>query len=179
MSLEQEKLIIDHLSFAKKLAKEAYLKFGKRIPLDEIQSFAFLGLTQASKRYNPSLGRTFAAYSSRRIKGAILDGVRTLTDRRECSNLSTDADIYWSMRSDENEQQFGITIGKHDQNFEMLVAYSEFELIARQALPTERRIIHGLVVEGKSRKVLAKELDITEARICQLLQNFRKRIQAA
>ena len=68
--------ILQKLGLVKKIA--LYLK--ARVPdymeVDDMVQIGMVGLIEASKLYDASLGVTFDEYAKRRIKGAILDEVR-------------------------------------------------------------------------------------------------------
>ncbi len=46
------------------------------VELDDLIQMGMMGLLSAAKRYKPSLGAAFPTYASKRIRGAILDGLR-------------------------------------------------------------------------------------------------------
>ena len=68
--------ILQKISLVKKIA--LYLK--ARVPdymeVDDMVQIGMVGLIEASKLYDASVGVTFDEYAKRRIKGAILDEVR-------------------------------------------------------------------------------------------------------
>ena len=68
--------IVQKISLVKKIA--LYLK--ARVPdymeVDDMVQIGMVGLIEASKLYDASVGVTFDEYAKRRIKGAILDEVR-------------------------------------------------------------------------------------------------------
>jgi RNA polymerase sigma factor for flagellar operon FliA len=49
---------------------------GRYLSHDELVASGMVGLVQAASRFDPGRGISFAAYSYRRIRGAILDGIR-------------------------------------------------------------------------------------------------------
>jgi RNA polymerase sigma factor for flagellar operon FliA len=61
--------------------QEAYrlkMRLPERVETEELISSGLLGLTEAKQRFDPSLGVPFRAFVRRRIKGAMLDYLRSL-----------------------------------------------------------------------------------------------------
>jgi RNA polymerase sigma factor for flagellar operon FliA len=60
---------------------------------EDIISYGTIGLIQAVDRYDPSVGVKFETYAIRRIKGAILDAIRSLQQlSRDASRRARDLD---------------------------------------------------------------------------------------
>jgi RNA polymerase sigma factor for flagellar operon FliA len=59
------------------LAKKVLREIGASLDLDELRSYGRQGLLEASRRFDPSRGVPFRGYASFRVRGAILDGVRS------------------------------------------------------------------------------------------------------
>lgn len=60
------------------LARQIGRKFGEFIEMDDLVSYGREGLLDASRRFDPSRGVPFRAYANYRVRGAIIDGVRTM-----------------------------------------------------------------------------------------------------
>jgi len=59
------------------IAKRIFREIGPVLELEELQSFGRQGLLEAARRFDPSRGVPFRGYASFRVRGAILDGVRS------------------------------------------------------------------------------------------------------
>jgi len=59
------------------IAHKILREIGPSIDFDELRSFGREGLLEATRRFDPSRGVPFRGYASFRIRGAILDGVRS------------------------------------------------------------------------------------------------------
>lgn len=70
-------LIRDHLGLVRKVAWSLYAKVGRRGEFDDLQQAGYLGLVNAAQRYVEQPGVAFAAYAAIRVRGAILDHLRT------------------------------------------------------------------------------------------------------
>lgn len=80
----RERLIETYLPFARMLAAKLY---GRRTyPELEFQDYfqhATIGLIESIDRYDPERGIRFEPYASARIRGAILSGIETLSEKQE------------------------------------------------------------------------------------------------
>ena len=73
---ERHELIHDHLGMAKRLAGKIARRTPSVVRRDDLESAAFLGLTEAASRYDSTRGEPFVAYASKRVSGAVLDELR-------------------------------------------------------------------------------------------------------
>ncbi|HEY6726301.1 MAG TPA: sigma-70 family RNA polymerase sigma factor [Polyangiaceae bacterium] len=60
------------------LARQVGRRFGEFVELDDLVSYGREGLLDASRRFDASRGVPFRAYANFRVRGAIIDGVRTM-----------------------------------------------------------------------------------------------------
>lgn len=72
------------------IARQLEARFGRVIDRDDMIGRGNLGLLEAMSRFDPTRGVDFSAYASRRIRGAMLDGMRTegLMPRRAYARAS-------------------------------------------------------------------------------------------
>jgi RNA polymerase sigma factor (sigma-70 family) len=74
LSPSQERLVLDSMEFARKIAIARARKY--TIEQDDAISAATMGLIQAAKRFDPSKNDHFRKYAYLRIMGSIMDEVR-------------------------------------------------------------------------------------------------------
>ncbi len=74
--LHGERIILEHQSLVKDLARRAGARLPYWIPLDDLEQTAQLGLLAALEKYRPELGIPFAAFARMRIYGAVIDANR-------------------------------------------------------------------------------------------------------
>jgi RNA polymerase sigma factor for flagellar operon FliA len=72
---ERERLAQEHLEMVERIALAARRRFGAAADVDEMRSFAMLGLATAIDHYDAARGVPFATYASIRIRGAVYDGL--------------------------------------------------------------------------------------------------------
>jgi RNA polymerase sigma factor for flagellar operon FliA len=74
----QRDLLIDHyLPLVKRIAERTCYSLAGHVQVDDLFSSGLLGLLDAMERYTPSKNIKFSTFSSLRIKGAMLDDVRS------------------------------------------------------------------------------------------------------
>ena len=78
LTTEQEALLIESLPLVRLVARGIHDRLPAHIELDELVSAGTLGLVDAARKYNPSKNVQFRSYAQFRIRGAILDSLRTL-----------------------------------------------------------------------------------------------------
>lgn len=74
----REALVARYLPLVKHIASRVAIGLPAHVELDELYSFGVFGLLDALERFDPSRGVKFETYAYTRIKGAILDGLRSL-----------------------------------------------------------------------------------------------------
>ncbi|MDQ1709321.1 MAG: polymerase sigma factor FliA, partial [Frankiaceae bacterium] len=75
---ERGALVEAHLSLANQVLYQIALHFPRHADRDELAQAATLGLVEAAYRYDPARGVPFERWAVVRIRGAILDSVRSL-----------------------------------------------------------------------------------------------------
>lgn len=80
----RERLIEHYLSFARMLAAKLYSKrYSNELDFDDYLQFATVGLIESVDRYQFTSDAQFTTYASKRIQGAILDGIELMSDRQQ------------------------------------------------------------------------------------------------
>lgn len=74
----QEEDIAAHLSMVRFLARRIHERLPSHVELEELVSAGVLGLMDAFKKFNPDKKVKFRSYAQFRVRGAILDSLRTL-----------------------------------------------------------------------------------------------------
>lgn len=60
------------------VARQVGRAIGRGVDLDELRSFGREGLLDAARRFDPERGVPFKSYANYRVRGAVIDGVRSL-----------------------------------------------------------------------------------------------------
>ena len=72
------KLIEDALPLVKHVMFQVSVRFPRHVDREELVRAGVLGLVQAAHRFDPTKGVNFNHYAAQRIRGAILDAVRSI-----------------------------------------------------------------------------------------------------
>lgn len=72
-----EKLIASHMNLVRKIAWHMHGRVGRMVEIDDLLQVGYIGLVDASQRYSPRPGVSFAAYAKIRIRGSIVDYLRS------------------------------------------------------------------------------------------------------
>lgn len=148
-----DQLVVAHIGFANRLASWRKRKIPPCVSLEELQSAAYMGLVDASKRYDGN--QPFEAFARPRIEGAITDYLRELR--------------WGSRRSPVQAKEFTDTIGKEAARFDDL-----FEVVSKPQNTRIRNILKWHFVEGETQTEIASKLGVTRASVNQTIKGFTK-----
>lgn len=74
----QDELLTRHLPLVKQVVQRLAVRKPPHIDIDDLVSWGIVGLLDAIRKYDPSKEASFATYAQFRIRGAILDHLRSL-----------------------------------------------------------------------------------------------------
>jgi RNA polymerase sigma factor FliA len=75
---ERERMMLEQLPAVRWMARRIHERLPQHVDLDDLVSAGTLGLLDAMKKYDPARKVQFRSYAQFRIRGAILDSLRTL-----------------------------------------------------------------------------------------------------
>jgi RNA polymerase sigma factor for flagellar operon FliA len=75
---EQEQVMIEHLPVVRYIARRIHERLPQHVEMEELVSAGVLGLMDAFRKFDPEKKVQFRSYAQFRIRGAILDSLRTL-----------------------------------------------------------------------------------------------------
>ncbi|MBT9330304.1 FliA/WhiG family RNA polymerase sigma factor [Acidipila sp. 4G-K13] len=75
---EQERLMVEHLPIVRYLARRIHERLPQHVEMEDLVSAGVLGLIDAFQKFDPAKKVQFRSYAQFRIRGAILDSLRTL-----------------------------------------------------------------------------------------------------
>jgi RNA polymerase sigma factor for flagellar operon FliA len=73
-------LVERHLDLPRRAARLVHPRVRDHVELDELIAMGNVGLTEAASRYDPALGAAFSTFAWYRVQGAIVDGLRRMTN---------------------------------------------------------------------------------------------------
>lgn len=78
LSAEQEKVLLEHLPVVRFLARRIHERLPQHVDIEDLVSAGVVGLMDAFAKFDPAKKVQFRSYAQFRIRGAILDSLRTL-----------------------------------------------------------------------------------------------------
>src|ERR1700744_5024706 len=78
MTPEQERVLLEHLPTVRFLARRIHERLPQHVEIEDLVSAGVLGLMDALQKFDPQKKVQFRSYAQFRIRGAILDSLRTL-----------------------------------------------------------------------------------------------------
>ncbi len=122
---ERDQLILDHLPQVKLIASRIREKLPESVCLDDLVSAGVLGLIEAVDKFDPSLNVKLKTYAEHKIRGAILDSLRSLdwaprNKRRkakmiESAIVAAEKTLKRTPAEDEVAEQLGVDIKEYRQ----------------------------------------------------------------
>src|SRR5580693_8188091 len=78
LSGEQERVLLEHLPIVRFLARRIHERLPQHVEIEDLVSAGVVGLMDAFAKFDPAKKVQFRSYAQFRIRGAILDSLRTL-----------------------------------------------------------------------------------------------------
>ncbi len=78
LTAEQERALLEHLPVVRFLARRIHERLPQHVDLEDLVSAGVVGLMDAFTKFDPAKKVQFRSYAQFRIRGAILDSLRTL-----------------------------------------------------------------------------------------------------
>ena len=172
------RLIAHYLPLANFLARHA----GRRVDdslRPDLTSFAAIGLMDAIDRYRPDAGVRFETYGSRRIRGAMADGIRSFkwlprgADRRASRVIEKVVPIDFQTARTKVGTHLHDTLSDPlestcSDGVELEADWAEVAAAIDMLPERERSIVHEYYWEGRALADIGDSMGITESRVCQL-----------
>jgi RNA polymerase sigma factor for flagellar operon FliA len=149
------------------------------VELNELIALGALGVVEARRRYDGQRGVPFAAFAAMRIRGAMLDGLRSedLVSRSERSRIRAGE---CSASMTEVELQDELTESRQEAVDERLARLGEIAEL-RRLLPKlperEQLVLQRHFFEELPLKVIGEQLGVTESRVCQIVSAAVSRLR--
>ena len=143
----RERLVGDHIEFARRIA----MRVARRVPTwmssDDLVAAALLGLTEAAERYDSERGEPFIAFAEKRIRGAVLDELRSrdMYSRRARSDArrvgaairTLEQKLGRAPEDTEIAQALDVPLKDYHENLEMLThtSFVDYEVVSNHSDP--------------------------------------------
>lgn len=168
--MNTQELIEKYVPLANKLAFDKKKTLPRHVDVEELQSAAYLGLTEAASRFDESKGIAFSTFAYPRISGAIVDHLRQQS---------------WGKRTDPKAvYSLDIPISDDDRSMkDMLVAKEEsktdemLEVVSKDFDEQAEQVIRSYFIDDCSMKEVGEQFGVSESRISQLISKYKSRIR--
>ena len=178
--MPSEELIAEHRKMVFGLAMRLRRELSLVGDLDDLVAFGFGGLLEAEHRFDPDRGIRFQTFAYHRVRGAMLDGVRKMTDvprraherhkmeaqrsptaapsrldkafARVSASLTGATPIHGSYGAESPES----ALLKNESIGKVLGALSRLE-------PRQQTLVRGRYLEGRPLEDLARELGVSKS----------------
>ncbi|HEV2446045.1 MAG TPA: FliA/WhiG family RNA polymerase sigma factor [Candidatus Sulfopaludibacter sp.] len=78
LTSEQENILLEHLPIVRYLARRIHERLPQHVDMEDLVSAGVVGLMDAFQKFDPDKKVQFRSYAQFRIRGAIIDSLRTL-----------------------------------------------------------------------------------------------------
>jgi len=75
--VDEEQLVTEHMALAQRAVSDMLQRVPRHVSRSDLMSAAMAGMAQAARTYDPSRGISFDRFASARIRGALLDELRS------------------------------------------------------------------------------------------------------
>jgi RNA polymerase sigma factor for flagellar operon FliA len=177
--------IDQYLPWVTKIAKSVAYRntLSRHLDYKELIGAGWKGLSDAEKTFDPNKGVTFKTFAQLRIKGCMLDELRSrdvlprLHRRRIKAGILPDIKHFHFSSIDAVDPRNKFDVASHRTSEIDLVYLEEYTAHIFRSLDKRERIIAYLYfIEGKTCKETGIYVGVTENRVSQLLKLIRKTI---
>jgi len=78
MAAARDRLVEQHLSLVNAIAAKLKRTLGRAIEFEDLVAYGTKGLLEAAERFDPTQGASFSTFAYYRVRGSMLDGLRTM-----------------------------------------------------------------------------------------------------
>ena len=90
-AVARDALVLKYSPWARMLARDIYMRvYRMRDSWQDCTQNALIGLLEAMERFDPRLGAGFPTFARRRVRGAVFDGLRALSDFTQLDSAQLD-----------------------------------------------------------------------------------------
>jgi RNA polymerase sigma factor (sigma-70 family) len=151
-----EKLIVDYIPLANKLAWQKSMTTPKSVTFDELKSAAYMGLVDAAIKFKPALG-SFSNYAKIRIAGSIKDHLKHLSN-------------YGSVRPVREDDGF---FSVNDE----ILTNDFFDFAASKVEESDGDLLRMYYVEQKTLKEIGVIRGVGESRVSQIISKCHRKLR--
>ena len=163
--INHDALLEEHLPAVRRQALALQVKLPSGIDLDDLIQAGTVGLLDALQRFDANAGASFSTFASQRIRGAMIDELRTRD---------------WLPRSvRRNARAVDQCVHRLEQKLGRPAEQREQLTAAIETLPEREKLLLALYYQEElNLKEIGAVLGVTESRVCQLHSQAVSRLRA-
>lgn len=180
MDKEKEKLVLNHIYLADKIAVQMFSKLKNKYSLDELKSSAYLGLIDAAEKYEVNNNKPFENFARKRIKGSILDEVKDdkrYNVKRGVPHEQPIQSLNAPIKEDDNSIQFIDLVQEKEDYLDNLLLKNEIEKILLCLDHREKEIVTMHYFRNLSQKEIAAFVGLKQPAISKILKKAIEKIK--
>jgi RNA polymerase sigma factor for flagellar operon FliA len=194
--MQGTEFITEHEKMVHGLARRLRRELSLRGDLEDLIAFGFGGLLEARHRFDPARGVLFQTFAYHRVRGAMLDGVRKMSQlpRRAHERLQAASEATLTAAPTALDRAFtrisaSLTtatvlqgsFGEESPESALLKNESVARLLGAlpSLSPRQRLLVRGFYFEGRSIDAMAKELGISKSWASRLHTSALRELRTA
>ena len=153
---QREALVLNNMDIAERSARSLGRLFFS-VPLDDLRSFAHIGLVTAANKYDPCRGTVFPAYALKWVRGMIVEEARKWLN---------------ALRKPESDGR--------ERSPHIDTAAMDCRALLALLTAKERQVVEMTALAGYTLQEAGRALNVTEGRACQIrtaaIAGLRRRV---
>lgn len=146
----REKILIANLSLISYISERLAVSLPQSVELDDLKSLGILGLIDAIENYKPEKQVRFTSYAALRIKGSIIDGLRSL-DWVPRSVRKKARDLEKCLH--ELEGELGRPASEKEMSEKLGISLSEYQTLLEKVSPVTFLSLNDTVYEDGDQSI--------------------------
>lgn len=175
-------LILNHMHIAEATARAMFRRAPMNSDLEAMTGDGYVGLCQAARDFDASLGWKFTTFAQQRISGAIIDGLRARNHTRTRAKNPGTAPKFFSLERASESRDGRRCIDRTTARpvRDELALRDELEFVrTRMHLPASVRHLVRLMAAGSTMADAAEQSGITKGYASKLLAAWREEMEVA
>lgn len=171
------------MAMVRQIAAGMIARMPRHVELAELVALGNLGLCDALQRFDPARGVSFSAFAARRVRGAMLDGLRQADpvsrDERARLRQSPGDAASVVVTTLEAATHCAVDEPRSDERMERQEMLCAMRAAMGQLSERERYVVERHFFDEQPLKFIGVELGVTESRVCQLVGGAVERLREA
>jgi RNA polymerase sigma factor for flagellar operon FliA len=180
--------VLSLASMCRYIASDISRSYGGLVEYEDLLQDAYLGAMDAVDRYDESLGFALTTFAHRRIRGAVIDGIRGRDNlkrsyRQALKQAGVTVNVLSLDRSHDEEESMTLLGLIEDEAATLALSRLEDADAVRRAVDRLPARLHYVVTEyywrGRTLLDIAQEMGVTESRVSQILSKAKEWLRTA